>query len=176
MPRYLTVLSIFVCPSRSWTALIAGAPIDQGCFGASQRMRPKKSRVQAHAANPLLKPGAHIGGWSCWCWDRDTATTCEQELAGPLASSLQIIIGGLAGLLAQFKSDGPPRPTCGQSASAFWGLYFVRHRARRREPQRLLEALAEHGWIEGRTLIVDCVAPGLQATISSRYQRSRRSL
>jgi hypothetical protein len=35
------------------------------------------------------------------------ATTCEQELAGPLVGSLQIIIDGLAGLLAQFKPDRP---------------------------------------------------------------------
>jgi hypothetical protein len=35
-----------------------------------------------------------------------TATTREQELAGPLVSSLQIIIDGLAGLFAQFESDG----------------------------------------------------------------------
>jgi hypothetical protein len=34
------------------------------------------------------------------------ATTREQELAGPLVGSLQVIVDGLAGLLAQFKSDG----------------------------------------------------------------------
>ena len=31
----------------------------------------------------------------------------EQELAGPLVGGLQIIIDGLAGLVTQFKSDGP---------------------------------------------------------------------
>jgi len=36
-----------------------------------------------------------------------TATTSEQELALPLVRSLQIIIDGLAGLFAQFKSDRP---------------------------------------------------------------------
>jgi hypothetical protein len=41
-----------------------------------------------------------------------TATTCKQELAGPLVGSLQIIIYRLAGLLAQFKSDGPPGFFC----------------------------------------------------------------
>jgi hypothetical protein len=33
------------------------------------------------------------------------ATTREQELARPLVRSLQIIINGLTGLFAQFKSD-----------------------------------------------------------------------
>jgi hypothetical protein len=32
----------------------------------------------------------------------------EQELAGPFASDLEIVIDRLAGLLAQFKSDRPP--------------------------------------------------------------------
>ena len=32
----------------------------------------------------------------------------EQELAGPLVGSLQIVIDGLAGLIAQFKPDRPP--------------------------------------------------------------------
>ena len=35
------------------------------------------------------------------------ATTREQELARPLVRNLQIIIDGLTGLFAQFKSDGP---------------------------------------------------------------------
>jgi hypothetical protein len=35
------------------------------------------------------------------------ATTSEQELAGPLVGSLQIIIDGLAGLFTHFKSDRP---------------------------------------------------------------------
>ncbi len=39
MPRYLTVLSIFVFPSRTWTTLRVSVPIDQGRFGASQLMR-----------------------------------------------------------------------------------------------------------------------------------------
>jgi hypothetical protein len=38
-----------------------------------------------------------------------TATAGEQELAGPLVGGLQIVIDGLAGLIAQFKPD---RPSC----------------------------------------------------------------
>jgi hypothetical protein len=34
-------------------------------------------------------------------------TTCKQELAGPFAGDLQIIIDRLVGLFAQFKSDRP---------------------------------------------------------------------
>ena len=37
-----------------------------------------------------------------------TATTREQELAGPLIGRLEIISDGLAGLFTQFKSDRPP--------------------------------------------------------------------
>ena len=33
----------------------------------------------------------------------------EQELAGPLVGGLQIVIDGLAGLIAQFKPDRPSR-------------------------------------------------------------------
>ena len=36
------------------------------------------------------------------------ATTRKQELAGPFVSDLWIVIDGLAGLFAQFKSDWPP--------------------------------------------------------------------
>jgi hypothetical protein len=36
-----------------------------------------------------------------------TTTTREQELAGSFVAGLQVLIDGLAGLLAQFKSDRP---------------------------------------------------------------------
>src|SRR5229473_8404047 len=84
---------------------IACAPIDQSGLCASQRMRPKQPRVQADASDPLryearILAGRHAGVHA--------ATPFEQELAGPLVGGLQIVIDGLAGLFAQFKSDGPP--------------------------------------------------------------------
>src|SRR2546430_11779204 len=68
-------------------------------------MRPKEPWVQYEASDPLryearILAGRHAGVRA--------ATTCEQELAGPLVGGFQIVIDGLAGLLAQFKSDGPP--------------------------------------------------------------------
>src|SRR6266851_4578562 len=56
---------------------IACAPIDQGGFCASQRMRPKQPRVQADASDPLryearILAGRHAGVRA--------ATPCEQEL------------------------------------------------------------------------------------------------
>src|ERR1700692_3516827 len=68
-------------------------------------MRPEQPWVQSNAADPLgNEPRILAGGYA----RVRTATTCEQELAGPLVGGLQIIIDGLAGLFAQFKSDGPP--------------------------------------------------------------------
>src|SRR5437762_6987502 len=67
-------------------------------------MSPKQPRVQPDAADPLryearILAGRHAGV--------RTATTREQELAGGLVGSLEIIIDGLTALIAQFKSDGP---------------------------------------------------------------------
>ena len=66
-------------------------------------MRPKQPRVQPDAADPLryearILAGRHAGV--------RTATTREQELAGRLVGSLEIIIDGLAALIAHLLSDG----------------------------------------------------------------------
>jgi hypothetical protein len=66
-------------------------------------MRTKLSWVQSNAADPLGDETGILA--SCYTAVR-TATTCEQKLAGPLVGSHQVIIDGLARLLAQFKSDG----------------------------------------------------------------------
>jgi hypothetical protein len=68
-------------------------------------MRPEQPWVQPDASDPLRhEPGIlarhHIAV--------GTATAGEQELAGPFASGLQVVIDRLAGLFAQFKSDGSP--------------------------------------------------------------------
>jgi hypothetical protein len=62
---------------------IASAPIDQGSFCASQRMRAEESRVQPDAADPLrhetcILADGHAGV--------RTATTGEQELAEIVSS------------------------------------------------------------------------------------------
>ena len=84
---------------------ISCPPVDQGSFCASLRMSPKQPRVQSNAPDPLrnkasILAGRHIG--------LGTTTTRKQELAGSFVGGFQVVIGGLAGLLAQFKSDGSP--------------------------------------------------------------------
>src|SRR5258705_13379542 len=66
MPRYLTVLSILVCPSGSGSPEISGPPIDQGSFSASQGMCAKQPRIQPDAADPFryearILPGGYVG-------------------------------------------------------------------------------------------------------------------
>jgi hypothetical protein len=65
-------------------------------------MGPKQPWVQSNASDPVryearILAGGHAGV--------RTATTREQDLAGPLIGSLQIIIDGLTRLFAQFESD-----------------------------------------------------------------------
>jgi len=61
---------------------IACAPIDQGSFCASKRMRAKKPRVQPDASDPLR----HEPGILARCHiPVGTTTAGEQELAGPFA-------------------------------------------------------------------------------------------
>src|SRR5579859_3904368 len=68
-------------------------------------MCPKQSRVQSNAANPFGDETGILAGSHA---PVSTAMAGEQELAGPLAGGLQIVINRLASLLAQFKSDRPP--------------------------------------------------------------------
>jgi hypothetical protein len=66
-------------------------------------VRSKQPRVQPDAADPLRHEACILAGGHAGL---RVATTREQELAGSLVGSLEIIIDGLAGLFAQFKSDG----------------------------------------------------------------------
>src|SRR5512141_2631833 len=68
-------------------------------------MRPKQPGVEPDAADPLGDKAGILAG--CYASGR-SAMAGEQELARPFASGLLIIVDRLAGLLAQFKSDGPP--------------------------------------------------------------------
>jgi hypothetical protein len=83
---------------------ITSATVDQGCLRASERMRSKQPRVQPDASDPLRDETGILAG--CHTALR-AATAGEQELAGPFAGSLEIIINRLPGLFAQFKSDRP---------------------------------------------------------------------
>jgi hypothetical protein len=68
-------------------------------------MRPEQPWVQPDASDPFRYEARILARCQVAV---GTTTTSEQELAGPLVGSLQIVIDGLAGLLAQFKSDRPP--------------------------------------------------------------------
>src|SRR6266851_2680049 len=68
-------------------------------------MRPEQPWIQSNAADPLgneprILARCHVAV--------GTTTAREQELSGPFVGGLQIVVDGLAGLLAQFKSDWPP--------------------------------------------------------------------
>src|ERR1700694_719400 len=66
-------------------------------------MRSEQPWVQPNAADPLRNESGILA--RCHVAVR-TATAGEQELAGPFASGLQVVIDRLAGLFAQFKSNG----------------------------------------------------------------------
>src|ERR1700731_4882698 len=67
-------------------------------------MCPEQPRVEPDAPNPLGdEPGILAGGHTAVC----ATMAGEQELARPFAGGLQIIINGLAGLIAQFEPDRP---------------------------------------------------------------------
>jgi len=67
-------------------------------------VRPKQSWVQPDATDPVGNEARILSrGYAAL----GATTTSEQEFAGPFVVRLQIIIDGLAGLLAQFKSNGP---------------------------------------------------------------------
>jgi hypothetical protein len=83
---------------------ITGAPVDQGSFCSSQRVRPKQPWVQPNAADPLGNEARILAR----CHTAfDTTTTGEQELARTFVGDFQIVVDCLAGLFAQFKSDWP---------------------------------------------------------------------
>jgi hypothetical protein len=81
MPRCLTVLSILVWPNTSWTA-----PVDQGCFCTSQRVRPKRPWVQPYAADAFRNEARILA--RCHAAS-GTATTGEQELTGFLLAAFR---------------------------------------------------------------------------------------
>jgi hypothetical protein len=69
-------------------------------------MRPEQPGVQSNAANPLGDEAGILSGRYAAV---GTAMAGEQEFAGPFVGGLQIVIDGLAGLIAQFKPDRPSR-------------------------------------------------------------------
>jgi hypothetical protein len=68
-------------------------------------MRPKQPGVQSSASDPLrdkasILTGRHLAS--------ETTTAREKELARLFVGGLQVVVDGLPGLLAQFKSDRTP--------------------------------------------------------------------
>ena len=104
MPRYRTVLSILVWPSKKLHgSQVASPTIDQGRFCSSQRMGAEQVRVDA--GNPLrhtpsVLPRSHTPFLP--------SAGCEQELAGLLTRRPDVVVHRLAGLFRQFEPDRPP--------------------------------------------------------------------
>src|ERR1700733_12799372 len=69
-------------------------------------MRAEQPWVKSNAADPLGDEAGILSGRHAAV---GTAMAGEQELAGPLVGGLQIVIDGLPGLIAQFKSGRPAR-------------------------------------------------------------------
>src|SRR5271165_6604827 len=106
MPRYRTVLSILVWPSKKLHgSQVASPTIDQGRFCSSQGMSAEQVRVQPDAGNPLrhtpsVLPRSHTPFLP--------SAGCEQELAGLLTGRPDVVVHRLAGLFRQFEPDRPP--------------------------------------------------------------------
>lgn len=106
MPRCLTVLLIFGCPSSSCTAQIAGSPVDQHGLYPPQRMRAALRGIESDAGHPFLDepsilPHRHSAA---------IATTGEQELARLAFRQAEVVVERLPGLVSQLKSNWPPGP------------------------------------------------------------------
>src|SRR5579863_7714245 len=69
-------------------------------------MRAEQPWVQPNAGDPVGDEAGILSGRHAAV---GAAMAGEQELAGPLVGGLQIVIDGLPGLIAQFKSDRPAR-------------------------------------------------------------------
>ena len=69
-------------------------------------MRPEQPWVQPDASDPFRYEARILARCQVAV---GTTTTSEQELAGPLVGGFQIVIDGLPGLIAQFRSDRPAR-------------------------------------------------------------------
>jgi hypothetical protein len=101
MPRYLTVLSIFVYPDSSCTHVSCGSTVDERRFGTSQGVRADKVRVEADRCNPARdEPGILPGGHAAVV----ITTATEQKFARFLANGFNVIVDGLARLLRQLKA------------------------------------------------------------------------
>jgi hypothetical protein len=105
MPRYLTVLSIFVGPSKSRTAPhVAGTSINQCRLCPPQRMGAEQLGIRPDAGDPS-------GDKPCILARRharsDPAAAREQKLVRLLSCSSQVVIDALTGLIRQLELDRP---------------------------------------------------------------------
>ena len=76
MPRCLTVLLIFGCPSSSCTAQIAGSSVDQHGFCPPQQMRAELRRIEPDAGHPFLDEPSILPRRQ----SASITATCKQEL------------------------------------------------------------------------------------------------
>jgi hypothetical protein len=83
-------------------AQIAGAPVDQSCFGSAKRVRTELQRVKTDAGDPPTDQPSVLPGRKSI---RAIATSREQNVTALPGRHPQIIVESLAGLLSQFKAD-----------------------------------------------------------------------
>jgi hypothetical protein len=105
MPRYLTVLSIFVWPSKSCTApQVADTSINQCRLCPPQRMGAEQLGIRPDAGDPSEdKPCILARGHA----RADPAAAREQKLVRLLSCSSQVVIDALTGLVRQLELDRP---------------------------------------------------------------------
>lgn len=67
IPRYRTVLSNLVWPSRSWAAVRLRSVVDQGCLRTPQRAGAVHGRIKANGCHPGFDDSSVLpGGEMIW--------------------------------------------------------------------------------------------------------------
>ncbi len=100
------MLSIFVCPSSSWTAAgcrFAYRSTWPWCAGSSVS---RTRWVQADASDPLRKQARVLAGRKATIW---TSAARKQKIAKFLVVGLEVYVDCLAGLLSDFEFDRSAR-------------------------------------------------------------------
>src|SRR5262249_11917006 len=92
IPRYLTVLSILVCPNSSCTA----RRCDECRLGTPKRMGTEKVRVEADHGNPGRDKRSILSGGDTAVM---VATPAEEKFARFLVRGLDVVVNGLPRLL-----------------------------------------------------------------------------
>src|SRR3981189_2928274 len=90
IPRYRTVLSIFLWPDRTQ---VAGATVDQGRLRSAERVRGKDVRVQSDARDPFCDEPRVL---PCCHGLTNPPAAGEQKFAWHLAGRLEVVVHGPA--------------------------------------------------------------------------------